>query len=279
MSWNIICAGILCALSVSLVASASVSEENLTVAFLNIGQGDSIFIESPQGTQILIDGGAGRAVLSELPRLMSWTDRSLDFVIGTHPDEDHIGGLIGVLEAYDVGAYGEPYHVPEKKTDVVLHTILEEREIPIVHLYRGQRMIVDDMISLDILHPLNGGDGNEDSVTILLGYGETSYLLTGDIGKTTEQELIRLYGDYLDIDVLKVGHHGSKSSSSEEFLRITQPELAIIQYGIDNRYGHPYEGVINTMKNLKIPVLGTGTEGTIVTSSNGITLLELEFIK
>ncbi|MEK7579240.1 MAG: MBL fold metallo-hydrolase [Patescibacteria group bacterium] len=244
----------------------------LTVAFLDVGQGDAIFIESPSGWQVLIDGGPDRDVLSELSRVMPFYDRTIDVVINTHPDKDHIGGLPNVLRAYDVSLVLDPDVSSESATYAYYKDLVVEEKAKYVAAHRGQVIDFGDGSYLRILFPdrdMNGGPTNNASVIVQLVYGETEVILTGDAPKSVESYLVILDGEKLKSDILKAGHHGSKTSSGEVFVHAVSPEYAVISAGKDNSYGHPHKEVIDTLTRASTTILGTHEEGTIVFSSDG----------
>ncbi len=245
----------------------------LTVAFLNVGQGDAIYIEAPNGNQMLVDGGPpSGAVLRELGRVMPFWDRTLDVVLATHPDQDHVGGLPSVLQRMRVdnvvttentsgtGAYG----AFEK-------AILEKG--PRRTLARaGERIILDEGVVVEILFPNKstaGWETNTASIIARLSYGDKSFFFTGDSPKSVEQYLVGKNGGALHTNVLKLGHHGSRTSSSKIFLSAVDPEYAVISAGKNNSYGHPHKEVIDLLGELKIPAVSTYERGTIIFKTDG----------
>lgn len=240
---------------VLLTQAVSTSKEVLTVSFLSVGQGDAIFIESPTGVQVLIDGGPNRSVLRELSRAMSLWDRSIDVVIATHPDLDHIGGLADVLERYTVGTLF--YSFPENTTtlDEHMRKVASARGIQTHEALRGDVIDMGGGVLLTVLFPdraLPFVDPNDASIIAHLTYGKTAFLLTGDAPQKVERYLTRLDGFLLKSDVLKLGHHGSNTSSSEEFIGYTDPAYAVVSAGKDNRYGHPHQEVIERMERFGV---------------------------
>ncbi len=248
------------------------SRGNLTVAFLDVGQGDAIYIEAPNGNQVLVDGGPGRQVLRELGHVMPFYDRSLDVILSTHPDQDHVGGLPPVLERMDIsnivttentsntGAYG-----------AFEEAIIKERAKRTL-ARAGERIILDDGVVLEILFPdrnAYGWETNTSSIVARLTYGEKSFLLTGDSPIAVEKYLVGTYGGDLKTTVLKLGHHGSRTSSSREYISAVDPEYAIISAGLNNKYGHPHKEVVALLKELGIPGMNTAESGTIIFKTDG----------
>lgn len=248
----------------------------LTVAFLDVGQGDAIFIESPSGKQILIDAGSNKKVLRELSKQMPFYDRSIDVLIESHPDLDHIGGFPAILNAYEIDSVfssgvGCKSAICEEFEKSVLEEELEEQV-----LTRGNILDLGDGVFLEVLFPDRDAsefETNMASLVLKLVYGGNSFLLMGDSPKAIEDYLISLDGNGLDVDVLKLGHHGSKTSTSEYFIGITSPELAITSVGADNRYGHPNQEVLDILNDFEVEVLRTDEQGTIIIKSDGKNLI------
>ena len=247
-------------------------ENNLRIAFLDVGQGDSIFIESPNGRQVLIDGGINRGVLNKLGEVMPFYDRSIDVVIGTHPDADHIGGLVDVLSDYDVEIYMDPKAVAETEVYSSLLQVVGDEKINYLQGVAGQVINLGDGVRLEILFPNLGqesSDKNDYSIVAKLIYRENEVLLTGDAGRLIEMDLVEIYGEELQADILKIGHHGSKTSSSKIFLKTVSPHYAIISAGCDNNFDHPHDEVMEALKDLNIQILETCDEGNIIFEGDG----------
>lgn len=241
----------------------------LTVAFLDVGQGDAIFIESPNGNQVLVDGGASGQVLRELGSIMSFYDRSIDVVVATHPDQDHIGGLPDVLTRFEVGIVLRSGARNDTGAFETLNRLTEGRALVV---RRGMLIDFGDGVYAEILFPdrdVSNIDPNDASIAMRIVYGDTEVMLTGDLPEKVERHLVALGGSLLESDVLKVGHHGSKTSSSELFLGFVKPEYAVISAGKDNRYGHPHPEVVKRFEQFNIPVASTAEEGMIVFESDG----------
>lgn len=248
----------------------------LTVTFLDIGQGDSIFIDAPNGNQILIDGGANKKVLSELGRVMSFFDRSIDMVIATHPDRDHIGGLPWVMDKFVVTSVLEPGVKGESAEYVHFNTIVSERGVKKELARRGAVYDLGEGVKLNILFPdrdVSGLETNDASIVARLTYGNTSYLLTGDSPLKIENYLVSLDGAGLKSDVLKVGHHGSRTSTGEAFVAAVLPSIAVISAGKNNSCGHPHKEVTNILEKFKVNILGTYDRSRIKIISDGHTLM------
>ncbi len=250
------------------------AEGLLSVVFFDIGEGDAIFIETPTKKQILIDSGPSNLILDKLGRAMPFYDRYIDLVIATHSDSDHIGGLIDVLKRYKVGTLimnddldNQTLYYQELKRIIV------ERKIKTIGVLRGSSFLLEPGLAIYIFGPLEASSGvskedNENSIVARLVFGKISFLFTADIPKSVEQKLISL-GVNLNSDVLKIAHHGSKTSTTENFLSAVSPLLSIISVG-PNRYGHPHEETLAKLKNYTF--LRTDKEGDIKFLSNGFYL-------
>jgi competence protein ComEC len=249
----------------------------LKVTFLDIGQGDSIFIEAPSGRQMLIDGGKNRSVIRQLSKVMPWYDRTIDVVLATHPDADHIGGLPDILARYQAGLIVESSVKDEGGEDsAAFEKASAEEGAQRLVAERGQIIDLGKGVYLEILFPDRAVptiETNTGSVVARLVYGDTSFMLTGDSPKAIEEYLIRLDGDALESDVLKAGHHGSRTSSDISFLGFVSPEYGVYSRGCDNSYGHPHDEVKETFARLGIPTLDTCEEGNITFVSDGKTVV------
>lgn len=247
----------------------------LEVVFFDVGQGDAIFIETPERFQVLIDGGPGLAVLEKLGQEMPFYDRTIDLIILTHPEHDHLFGLLEVLKRYEVknilwtGIIRDTAEWEEWKR------LIEQEGADIIITEAGQRIVLqkEPLIYLDILYPFENLENqetkytNNTSIVANLVFEDVSFLFTGDIEKEVERKLVEQNVD-LDSDVLKVSHHGSKTSSCSEFLEIVSPELAVISVG-ENNYGHPHPDVLANLEKFDIQVLITKELGDIKIVSDG----------
>ena len=244
----------------------------LRVSFLNIGQGDSIFIDAPSGRQVLIDGGPNANVLRELAQVMPWYDRSIDVMIPTHPDADHIGGLIDVLSHYKISTIIHSSVEGDTKTYAALVDAMKQEGARQIVAMRGQIINLGAGAYLEILYPdrlVPHVETNDGSVVARLVYGKTAFMLTGDAPQGIENYLVRLDASALHSDVLKAGHHGSKNSSSPLWIGFVNPSYAVFSRGCNNRYGHPAPEVVLRFKQFGIPTFDTCTDDTVTFVSDG----------
>jgi len=260
-------------ISVTIIWSAvfsQVTDNVLEVHFFNIGQGDSILIETPNKKQVLIDGGPDKTVLEKLNQVMLFHDREIDLLILTHPDADHITGLVDVLDYYQIG------HILTsgfKQDTAVYHRwreLIDEKNIPLTIAQAGQKVILDENIVLEILWPEQPMVGiksaNNASIVSRLVYGQSEFLLTGDIEKKIENILLKRNLN-LESDILKIPHHGSKTSSSYNFIKAINSDIAVISVGENNRYKHPHEDVLERLNNMS--VFRTDKNGDIIIFTDG----------
>ena len=254
---------------------------SLEVHFLDVGQGDAIYIRTPDEIDILIDGGPDKTVLSELGSVMPYWDREIDIMILTHPHSDHVTGLIEVLRRYKVK---QIYYTGALHTASDYLAWLEEvktQEIPLSIV--SSRFIINlgEETDLEFLWPRENlinkkvTELNNTSIVNKLVFGDVSFLFTGDNEEQVEEELLDL-GEDLQSTVLKSSHHGSKTSSTEEFLNMVDPEIVVIQCGEDNSFHHPHGRVLNRYERRNMNIFRTDLDGRVSFVSNGI---EIEKIK
>ncbi|MEK7647024.1 MAG: MBL fold metallo-hydrolase [Patescibacteria group bacterium] len=263
-----------------LVWSAVWAEDRggiLTVSFLNVGQGDAIFIDVPNGNQVLLDGGPNKTVLRELSAVMPFYDRSLDLAIMSHPNLDHLGGLVETLKRYRVGAAMDSGATHSIGEYAEWERLIKNNSVKYWQGHGGMRLHLADGVYLDILSPADGAllqskNVNDVMLTARLVYGDTSFLLTGDMERALEYKLAT-GGDQLNSVVLKVGHHGSRTSSSEYFLNAVRPRYAVIQVGKSNNYGHPHREILNRLQAAGIDILRNDIDGRVIFKSNGRDLI------
>lgn len=256
----------------SINSTASQKDGLLKVYFLDVGQGDAIFVETPNGNQVLIDGGPDNKVLQELAGVMPFYDKDIDLVVLTHPHADHVAGLIGVLERYDIKNIlqaKENYNSPV--VPVWLDAVKNEKAKEI-EAVAGRVIDLGNDVLLKIIYPKISLENqtvknpNNSSVVMMLDYKDVEILLVGDIEAKAEKELLN---DDIGADVLKVGHHGSKTSTITEFLSAVSPGVAFIQVGAKNRYGHPSPEVISRLENFGVKYYRTDLDGHVKVVSDG----------
>ncbi len=257
----------------------------LIVAFLDIGQGDSIFIQAPNGNQVLVDGGPTAKVLSQIGSLMPWYDKTLDMIVITNPDKDHIAGFVDVLRRYDVEYLLEPGTENKSLVNAEVHELATANGVKTLLARRGMEIVLDPSagVLLTVLFPdrdVSEEEPNDGSIVMRLTYGETEVMLTGDAPSSVEKHLLSLQSQLsvsassssslrLESDILKIGHHGSKTSTAQEFVSAVSPQYAVISSGKENKYGHPNPETLGTLSQFPLEVLRTDTLGTIVFQSDG----------
>jgi competence protein ComEC len=249
---------------------AAVQDGILHVHFIDVGQGDAIFIQTPV-KNILIDGGdRGDTVVNYLKGLGI---NQLDLVVGTHPHADHIGGLINVLQSIPVKEVIDPSVVHTTKTFEDYLTIIDEKDIKFTEGRSGMQRDLGGGVTMEILHPSAPSSShlNDASITAKITFGQISFMLTGDGEEASERQILKR-SDNLKSTILKVGHHGSRTSTTVPFLKAVNPEAAIIMCGKDNRYGHPHEETLTNLSQAGVDIYRTDIHGTIVVSTNGQTL-------
>lgn len=253
--------------------------QGLIITFFDVGQGDSILIEGPTGVQVLVDAGPDSSALRALGSRMTFFDRTLDALVLTHPDQDHIGGAADILDRYDVQNVLEPSVANDTRAWVTTVEAVEaEVQSGARHVVAraGQRLELGGGAYADILFPnrdvTNVKDTNSGSVVMRIVYGDTAFVLTGDAPTAVEQELFLAHGYGLNSDVLKAGHHGSKTSSSADFVQSVSPSYVIYSRGCDNRYGHPAPTVVSFFESLHVTALDTCESGDISFISDGQTI-------
>lgn len=253
-------------------------EKIMKVVFLDVGQGDATYIEAPNGRQILIDGGPDAKLLSSLSKVMPFADRSIDMIIATHGDMDHIGGFPLLIDNYKVTSIIENGAIATSQVSSSLEDKISKNKIKKIIAHRGMRIVLDDKenIYLDILFPdrdISNFDSNDASIVSKLVYGDESFMFTGDASLYTENLIEWNEKDStLNSDVLKLGHHGARTSSSILWLEKVNPSIAIISAGKNNKYGHPHQEVLDRLSSLHIPYLNTIDMGNIIFKSDGIKL-------
>jgi competence protein ComEC len=273
LSTRLLIGGLGVAVVLAWITASQMPDRRLHIHFFDVGQGDAILIECPNGQQILVDGGPDPSVLlSHLGRRMPFWDRSLDLVVLTHPEADHVGGLMDVLKRYDVGLVLDSGQECTSATCESWKALIEEKGIPCRRAQTGMTLDVGQDVRLDVLHPparlmtSTSSDINNNSVVLRLQFGQFSALLTGDVMEEAES-LLLASGQSLDSLVLKVPHHGGDTSLTTPFLEAVNPELAIISAGADNRFGHPDEVTLEKLGDTT--TYRTDLDGSIEIATDG----------
>jgi len=242
------------------------------VIFFNVGQGDSVFIDLHRDNQILIDGGDGNKILDELGKYMPFYDRKIELIVMTHPDKDHMGGLVEVLKYYKVDLILETGIKCDTTICLEWDRLITEKNIPVEYAEFGQIINLEEA-NINVLYPFKNLKGqtikNDNDTSVVLkvniknksteNNSNSSCLLTGDAGFKVEKDLL---GKNINLqsDILKVSHHGSKNSTSDNFLKAIKPEKSIISVG-KNSYGHPAEELTDRLKNINSEILRTDEMG------------------
>lgn len=268
------------ALSLFIFVWSGEWSKKLEIDFLDVGQGDAELIKTPFNQNILIDGGPDNTILRRLGENLSWYDRTIDLMILTHPHEDHVAGLIEVLKRYKVKKIlytGVVYEAPVYQSWLEL---VKSKNIETVIIDRPQAIQLGEDCSLEIIWPsqplagLGAAELNDTSIVAKLRYKQNSFLFMGDLQIDKEQELIKNNID-LQANVLKVGHHGSDTASSEEFLEKVKPQIAIIEVGQKNDFGLPSLRVIKKLERIGATIHRTDQTGTVKMTSDGINIVIL----
>ena len=244
---------------------------------VDVGQGDSFLIKFPNGKTALVDAGNttitfdnGERVI--IPLLNYLGIRKIDYGIVTHIDSDHYGGYVALILEGMIGEIIKPEIDSTLSKDVRFEDFIEERNIPITY-FREERKIIDNtalyFLYDDEIKRISGESTNNRSGIFKLVYGEDSFLFTGDVEKEVEKFYADTYKHFLDSDVLKVGHHGSKTSTSYDFLNYVSPEISLISAGFKNKFGHPVFDVLERLTESGSIVYRTDTEKAIILKSDG----------
>ncbi len=236
---------------------------NMQVHFLDVGQGDAAFVELADGNTMLIDAGNtenGDEIVSYIRGLQH---EDIDFVVATHPHEDHIGGMSAVLSAFKIGRMYMPRKEHTSKTFENMLNAIEKNGVILYTAKSGTQILTKENLKIEILSPQADtySDLNNFSAVIKITYGDSTFLFTGDVEAEVETALL---GSNIDADVLKVGHHGSDTSSSEAFIKAVSPEFAIISCGKGNSYGHPHDETLAVLQKYNTEIYRTDEVGTVI---------------
>ena len=260
------------------VVSRVLDEGGISIHFIDVGQADAVLIMTPDGN-MLVDAGTNTSESDLESYLSDLGIESLEYLVLTHPHDDHVGGADMIIKEFEV----ENIILTDSDEEIEMYleilSIVDEKDVNIIDAISGYEFSLGKL-KTTILAPNKDFEAydetNSTSVVLKCEFGERSLILTGDAETDSELEMIERYGEFLDCDILKLGHHGSKTSSSYEFLEITSPEYAIACCGRDNTYGHPAAEVIYRLNLFKIELLRTDKDGSIVFVCDGE---ELEYIR
>ncbi len=252
------------------IGNNDASSDTLSVHFIDVGQGDSAFIVFPDGKTMLIDAGENvyGSVVSDYIKKLGYN--TLNYVIGTHPHSDHIGGLEEIIRGFEVESVYMPKVSANTKTFEGLLTVIKDKGLTVNTAKKDVYIIDKENLQVKILSPVREEypELNNYSAVVMLTYFSNRFLFTGDAETDVEGELS---GD-ISCDVLKVGHHGSSTSSSLKFLKSVKPKYAVISCGKENKYGHPHVEILSRLSKIGAAVLRTDISGTIVIESDGTTI-------
>ena len=246
------------------------SSDTLRVNYIDVGQGDSIFIQLPNNETMLIDAGEAYKSENVINYLNNLGIKKIDYVVGTHPHTDHIGGLESVVNTFDIGSIYMPKAISTSKTYEDLLTAISNKGLKVKTAKSGVVVLDENNLKLEFIAPNsdNYSELNNYSAVLKLTYLDNTFLFMGDAETLSENEIT----SDVDADVIKVGHHGSDSSSGIEFVKKVSPEYAIVMVGEGNSYNHPYQSIIDRYQSVGAEVLRTDLDGNIVCDSDGSTV-------
>ncbi|UUV16314.1 ComEC/Rec2 family competence protein [Clostridioides difficile] len=241
----------------------------LSIHMIDVGQGDSILVQTPTNKNILIDGGDEDSENIIISYLRQKRIKTIDIIIATHPDSDHIGSLDNVIKKFNVNSI----YMPEQSTDSEAYQNLinscMDKNLSIQYLYKNDVLNIDNNINIYVLSPSYiQEESNLNSIVFKLTFNDNSFLFMGDAEEENEKEILHSF-KLNNINFIKIGHHGSNSSSSLEFIKKISPDIAAISCGYKNQYGHPHKEVIDNLKQSHVSIYRTDRIGDIVFYSDG----------
>jgi competence protein ComEC len=246
--------------------------QHFEISFLSVGQGDAVLMEIPGGNRLLYDAGPpGGGVLRALEAKLGPFVRTLDVVVLSHPDMDHIGGFPALCERYHIDLVIVSGAEATHGADDASSECIKKKGIQQLVAKRGMQIELGGEVVGDILFPDRDAskmETNSASIVLRVTQGSSTALFSGDLPSSLEEYLVALGAPSLDVDLIKLGHHGSRTSTDMSWLHATTPSLAVYSAGKDNTYGHPHEEVLDRLESLRIPYLGTDQEGTVTLRSN-----------
>ena len=252
---------------------------SLTLAVLDVGQGAAVLVITPGGRTLLADSGRSASRVEEaiLPYLDERNIDRIDYLVATNPDQDHIGGMPALLETIEVGAWVDPVVPSTNQAYARSLELVEEIGVTPIEARRGDELDLGEGVTVDILWPVDPllMDGsevsrNDNSIVLRVTYGDVSFLIPGDVQGDAERALVELEtNEELKSDVLVIPHHGSRTSSTADFLDVVDPDVAIIPVGLDNQYGHPHDEVIQRLTFRDIDIYRTDLDGMVEVITDG----------
>lgn len=252
----------------------SKTERDLEVRYIDVGQGDSTLVLLPDGKNMLIDAGTNSGAKSLVKELKNSGIEKIDYLIATHPHEDHIGGMDNVINEFEIGKIYMPKvdssQTPTTKTYEDVLDAVSDKGLKISRGKGGDRIIKGENLDVMFVAPNSSkySDLNSYSIAVKLEYGETSFLFMGDAEQDSEKEIIDS-GYNIEANVLKCGHHGSNTATSKDFVEKVSPKYAVISCGKKNSYGHPHEETLDTLNEFGVKIYRTDTDGTVTVKSDG----------
>ena len=239
----------------------------MQVHFIDVGQADSTFIELGNGQTMLIDAGRGGDASTIVSYVKNLQYESIDYVVATHPHDDHIGGMATVLDSFQIGKMYMPKQAHTITAFTNMLDVIENKNIELYTAKAGTSILSSGIIDIDVLAPFADSDSNLNNVSavVRITYGKTVMLFTGDAEHVIENQLLN---SGIDADVLKVGHHGAGSASSSSFIKAVSPEVAVISVGEGNSYGHPHADTLAILNEVGAKIYRTDEQGTIVVTAD-----------
>lgn len=246
-------------------------DDTIVVHFLDVGQGDSTFIEFPDGRCMLIDAGLSEYSQAVIDSIEGYGYSGLDYVVATHPHADHIGGMSKVISHFDIGEIYMPKASAATKTFEKLLMAIDDKGMKINTAKAGVPVYSDSSLNIEFLAPVYESyeELNNYSAVLKITYGKNSFLFTGDAENLSEDEMLANSYSALDCDVLKVAHHGSRYSSYTAFLNAVTPDYAVISCGNDNSYGHPHKEAVDRLNLCGAKLYNTAESGTVTVYCDG----------
>ncbi|GIM30322.1 metallo beta-lactamase superfamily lipoprotein [Clostridium polyendosporum] len=254
--------------------NTTASRDNLLVHYIDVGQGDSILIQV-NDKNLLIDAGSKDSQDKLMDYLKSRGIQNLDYVVATHPHEDHIGGMAQIIKNFNIGKFYAPKVTSTTKTFQNMMSQLKNKslKVTVIKAGMGNDINLGENTKVEVYSPVSEkyNDLNDYSPIMKITYGKTSFLFTGDAEKLVEKEVLQK-GHDVKADVLKLGHHGSTTSTGKEFLSKVNPKIGVISVGANNDYGHPHKETLQSLQQANIKIYRTDKDGTVVLSSNGVNI-------